>query len=241
MADPDRSERPLKLDPGVEAALVQLIATERWVAHPDEPDSTTIPKDDRAVSLDALAGCESAVDAQLTDEAVALLSSETETLSEGLQMTLGMVGTHTELAHDRGMPSTLVAIGRRGRTFYAVPKRPETEDRARLWVFDGHKDPWRIETARLLIQLAEERADELEMDEATQAEIESELNIAHYLPRLARPEAAVEAPAERRVRHPKFGEGTVLQELHDGPEPKLVVRFDQGAEKTLLARFLEDA
>lgn len=47
-----------------------------------------------------------------------------------------------------------------------------------------------------------------------------------------------EAPAVRRVVHPKFGEGVVIdQDLH-GLEAKLTVLFDDGKERVLLERFL---
>ncbi len=41
---------------------------------------------------------------------------------------------------------------------------------------------------------------------------------------------------ERRVRHPKFGEGVVLSQ-EDGPTPRLLVRFADG-ERKLLATFV---
>nr|MDQ3036456.1 hypothetical protein [Myxococcota bacterium] len=41
-----------------------------------------------------------------------------------------------------------------------------------------------------------------------------------------------------RVRHARFGEGTIVDEL-GGEPPKLDVEFDDGRRMVLLARFLE--
>jgi hypothetical protein len=46
------------------------------------------------------------------------------------------------------------------------------------------------------------------------------------------------APSRARVRHPKFGEGTVVREI-EGTEKKLEIFFDKGGTRTLLARFVE--
>lgn len=42
--------------------------------------------------------------------------------------------------------------------------------------------------------------------------------------------------ASRRVAHPKYGKGTVIEELADR---KLRVKFDDGSERVLLERFLK--
>ena len=47
-----------------------------------------------------------------------------------------------------------------------------------------------------------------------------------------------EAPAMRRVVHPKFGEGVVVDRNLHGLEAKLTVLFDDGKERVLLERFL---
>ncbi|MCY1058875.1 hypothetical protein [Nannocystis sp. SCPEA4] len=44
----------------------------------------------------------------------------------------------------------------------------------------------------------------------------------------------------RRVRHAKFGDGTVVSEQRSGDNLMLVVRFDDGQERRLLRRFLVD-
>jgi len=64
--------------------------------------------------------------------------------------------------------------------------------------------------------------------------------LARFAPALVGDERPA-APADgRRVRHAKFGEGTVLSEDRGGAEPKLTVAFDSAGTKTLLARFLTD-
>lgn len=55
--------------------------------------------------------------------------------------------------------------------------------------------------------------------------------------------AALEIETERgpigeRVTHPKFGSGVIVRKL-ERDEPTLLVRFDDGAEKTLLAKFVK--
>jgi hypothetical protein len=87
-----------------------------------------------------------------------------------------------------------------------------------------------------------------------------EVNRAHALARLRRlvgvaPPVEVAAPAparpaapapaggrdgaggEERVRHPTFGVGVVLRRDGDGPDAKVVVRFEAG-DKVLVARFV---
>jgi hypothetical protein len=49
--------------------------------------------------------------------------------------------------------------------------------------------------------------------------------------------AVVTAPALRRVRHPKFGEGTILSTEGSGETETLVIDFPAG-RKTVLRRFV---
>jgi hypothetical protein len=42
----------------------------------------------------------------------------------------------------------------------------------------------------------------------------------------------------QRVSHAKFGRGVVVDVNGQGPNAKLVVRFDEGEVKTVIARFL---
>jgi len=64
--------------------------------------------------------------------------------------------------------------------------------------------------------------------------------LARFAPTLVGDGAPAAAADGRRVRHAKFGEGTVLGEDHGGTEPKLTVAFDSAGTKTLFARFLTD-
>jgi hypothetical protein len=50
------------------------------------------------------------------------------------------------------------------------------------------------------------------------------------------PPAAVDA---RRVRHAKFGDGSVLAEVDDGKSATLEIRFDSGETKKVLGRFVQ--
>lgn len=240
MPRPDRTERPLKLHSEVKAALVQLMATEHWLAHPNEDDAASLPPQDRSISLEAVEACEEAVEGWLTDEAIAILTSDSDELGDVRQFRLPLVGTHTEKAHELGLSRSLIVLGQDGHEWYCMPRRPQAEDRTRLTIFDDEdQSTRRVDLAGWLMQIVQDRLDDREVDEAVHAALESELNIARFTPRLIRTAETRVGPA-RRVRHTKFGSGTVLQELCDGTEPKLAIRFDDGSEKTLLARFVED-
>lgn len=240
MTAPDRSERPLDLHPSVRTAIAQLLATENWLAHPEEADAASVPLGERVVSLEAVESCEEAVDAALADETIALLTCDSEALTERYEMRLGMVGAHTDEAREDGLPKSRVAIGRRGRTWIAVARRPEPEDRLRVFLVTPDGGEERVEMVRFLTDVMEQEIDDLELDEEVLGAIESERNVDRFAPRLERTVHATEGPT-RRVTHGKFGAGTVLRELRDGVEPKLQIRFDDGVEKTLLARFVQDA
>ncbi len=43
-----------------------------------------------------------------------------------------------------------------------------------------------------------------------------------------------------KIIHPKFGQGSLLRRIGDGPNAKLVIDFD-GTERTIAARFVEEA
>lgn len=45
-------------------------------------------------------------------------------------------------------------------------------------------------------------------------------------------------PINERVTHPKFGSGVIVRKL-ERDEPTVLVRFDNGADKTLLAKFVK--
>lgn len=49
----------------------------------------------------------------------------------------------------------------------------------------------------------------------------------------------VEPPAPRRVRHPKFGVGEVVEMWTDGGREKVTVDFESVGQKTLLASYVE--
>lgn len=237
----ERDERPFELHPAVRASIAQLLATENWLAHPDEADGATVPEGDRVVSLEAVEACEEAVDGQLGDDVIAMLTCESPFLSEQYGMRLGMVGAHTDEAREEGLPKSRVAIGKAGKRWVAVERKPTPENRQRLFLFDGDLgEEERVEIARFLMDAIEYLVDDIELEEAVLGSIEAERNVDRFAPCFERTTRS-EAGPTRRVRHGKFGEGTVLRELRDGAEPKLMVRFDDGAEKTLLARFLQDA
>lgn len=70
----------------------------------------------------------------------------------------------------------------------------------------------------------------------TLSAIRARLPHANVSPRSVEVEPAT--PTLRRVRHPKFGVGTVLSETGLGAGAKLRIRFEKVGEKTLLAEFV---
>ena len=64
--------------------------------------------------------------------------------------------------------------------------------------------------------------------------------------KLSRPKLEVEAPAGKtglkqgsRVRHPKYGEGTVFRREGDGDDAKITVQFQQHGVKKLVEKFAQ--
>jgi DNA helicase-2/ATP-dependent DNA helicase PcrA len=64
--------------------------------------------------------------------------------------------------------------------------------------------------------------------------------------KLSRPKLEVEAPAGKtglkqgsRVRHPKYGEGTVFRREGEGDDAKITVQFQQHGVKKLVEKFAQ--
>ncbi|MEC7524300.1 MAG: hypothetical protein VYE22_30750 [Myxococcota bacterium] len=241
---PERSERLLEPVPAVRSAVAYLCAVEHHLARGAEEGSEVLPDHERTLALDAIAACEAAVGARLTDEVLALFASGASALSSRKQMKLSLVGALTEQAHDEGLRRNLVAFGRDGHLWYAIPKSPDDEDRRRVFVYDdrdGSHARWDL--VRILTQEAEALLDDVELDQTVENTLSGEANAQRFVVRLvsAQAEGDGDAQAQRRVQHAKFGGGTVLREIHDGPEPKLEIAFDAAGTKTLLARFVQEA
>jgi DNA helicase-2/ATP-dependent DNA helicase PcrA len=75
-------------------------------------------------------------------------------------------------------------------------------------------------------------------------------NVANFFAargqKISRPELPVPAPTGKtglqrgvRVRHPKYGEGTVFQREGDGDDAKITVQFQQHGVKKLVEKFAQ--
>lgn len=241
--EPARTERLLEPLPAVRAAIAYLCAVEHHLSKGAEEGSEILPDHERTLALDAIAACEDAVGVRLTDEVLALFASDSSALARRKQMQLSLVGALTEQAHDEGLRKNLIAIGRDGHLWYALPKSPDDEDRRRIFVYDdrdGSHARWDL--VRVLTQEAEALLDDVELDQSVENTLSGEGNAQRFVVRLVDVSDGDGAEeTTRRVRHAKFGPGTVLREIHDGPEAKLEIAFDGAGTKTLLARFVQDA
>ncbi|MDC0666261.1 hypothetical protein [Nannocystis radixulma] len=200
------------------------------------------------LDLDAVAQVERDLEAELSDALLAVLACQVPHLEDHYEMTLRQIAAHTEAAWSRGCPRDQVAVARTQGVFYCVPRRMRQwastaiaawADRTlelprglEKWLADGPMDGlW-----DMLCEL-----DLVDPDAGEPVPSHARPDAAPALvPRLVRPVVAA-AAAARRVQHPKFGAGRVLQELGDGDARKLVVDF--GAPhgvRTLLARFVSE-
>lgn len=126
----------------------------------------------------------------------------------------------------------------------AIPRTRLRSDAARIYIF-SRESPLADEVVHALpdwlTHLRERALGSTELDEDEHERIDSAPFLGLLTPSLVElPRASVAASAQvqRRVRHAKFGLGTVTQEHADGT---LSISFDEAGEKVLLARFVQDA
>lgn len=139
-----------------------------------------------------------------------------------------MIGD-TGAAHAAGARGDLVAVGRSGDGARFVCEEKDATRPGRIWLLGGTRgeservnlDDWLDDQIRLL---GGDPSAPPTPDPA-------------FVPRIRRPPA--EVPGGRRVRHATFGEGTVLQEVGEGPTRKLKVDFPGRGLKLLQAKFVE--
>lgn len=200
------------------------------------------------LDLDAVAALERDLEAELSDALLAVLACRVPHLEDHYDMTLRQIGAHAEAAWSRGCPRDQVAVARARDVFYCVPRRMRPWATTAIAAWSGRE----LELPRGLDKwIADEPMDGLwdmlcELDlidpgarEPVPAHARPDAAPA-LVPRLVRQVVAASAAA-RRVQHPKFGAGRVMQEIGDGDARKLVVDF--GAPhgvRTLLARFVSE-
>lgn len=147
----------------------------------------------------------------------------------------------------RGAGRRLLYVGQdlKRDELYAIPRTRLRSDAARIYVF-SRESPLADEVVHALpdwlTHLRERALGSIELDEDEHERIDSAPFLGLLTPTLVelRRAASITASAQvhRRVRHAKFGLGTVKQENPDGT---LTIAFDEAGEKVLLARFVQDA
>ncbi|WAS91135.1 hypothetical protein [Nannocystis punicea] len=200
------------------------------------------------LDLDAVAQVERDLEAELSDALLAVLACQVPHLEDHYDLTLRQIAAHTEAAWSRGCPRDQVAVARTQDAFYCLPRR------MRAWASTAIAT-WADRTLSVPRPLDRWIADEpmgglwdmlcdfdlVDPDAHEPVPAHARPDAAPALvPRLVRPVAAAAAVA-RRVQHPKFGAGRVLQEVGDGDARKLVIDF--GAPhgvRTLVARFVTE-
>jgi hypothetical protein len=172
-----------------------------------------------ALHFRAVTDVEQSLRCRFHDDVLAVLGSGGRALDDA-SVRLDLIVDHTAAARDRGAPRDMIAIGRHpdGHVFYLVPKEPCGS------IYDWDETDQSL-LRRSLHQWLTEWLDGEESD-------------LPEPPRDFTPRLIDAAPSTRRVRHARFGGGRVERVLEGG---KLVIVFDDGVTRTLLARFVEDA
>lgn len=147
---------------------------------------------------------------------------------------LSMIPDYTEEAHEAGLPRGLVCLGKvPGRFYFGVPPSGAT---VHLYPLDDEEErqlpltQWLDEQIAVMTEVLHEEEDDDLKGRVFQTITEEDL--AKFQPGVEMKKAK-----GREVTHKKFGKGEILRELEGGE--KLEVRFEDGAVKTLLARFVE--
>ncbi|MCZ7682882.1 MAG: hypothetical protein M5U28_30410 [Sandaracinaceae bacterium] len=144
-----------------------------------------------------------------------------------------------------------------GAVYYGSERAPREDEPPRIFeIHAGARNPAKALRSQLLLdklllfaRSAEEADDYDVYSKETYASIQAvrrapqppfELRWEYGTPGLPQPPPPPEpAPTlPSRVRHAKFGEGTVVARTGSGENEKLDVAFDSGVRKTLLARFV---
>lgn len=146
----------------------------------------------------------------------------------------------------RGAGKRLLYVGQdlKRDELIAIPRTRLRSDAARIYIF-SRESPLADEVVHALpdwlTHLRERDLGGIELEEDEHERIDSAPFLGLLTPTLVelpRVSVATSVQVQRRVRHAKFGAGTVTQEHADGT---LSIAFDEAGEKVLLARFVQDA
>lgn len=243
----DRTYGPIVLPESLLHALAEFRQWHVLLADADARDPML-----RALELatelapERVAEVEAELDASFSDALLGVLASRVPVLEDQYEMTLGSVATTARAAWKSGCPEDLVAVASGGRTLYCVPRRehPWASTTVTEWR-RGDKEaapqglvrwlrdvPMREFWGQLVeLGVVDPDAD----DPPPHGRVESG---AGLVPRLAVPQAVVEATAVR-VQHAKFGVGRVVRSTGSGEGRKLDIDFG-GTVRTILARFVTE-
>jgi len=183
------------------------------------------------IDVDAVARVEKAIGRTLGDPLLALLANA-DGVTERFEMRLGNVESHTREQREAGLPPGLLGIGRRpnglliGAPALGMLLHLMREDEVSMVPTIAWLDE------QISLQIEGLRDDQSDAKARVYHTI-SEGELAEFEPALVRSDEP-----KRRVTHPKFGDGEVVRSFDRGE--KLEIRFDDGATKTLLARFVTE-
>jgi hypothetical protein len=193
---------------------------------------------EQSIRVAAVREVESTLDCWFEDPVLCLFAeSHLEVLREAGIDLEGAI-ERTERAREEDLPPEYVAIGRIDEeTFLCAPRHPD-ETTSHLYLFDSESrgarpmsaGRWLEEKAGLYRERFRNGSDE---QQSRVDESPSELQLAKY-----RPDMIPEPSPDVRVRHPKFGTGTVVDEYGSGESTKYEIEFDDET-RTILAEYVE--
>lgn len=146
---------------------------------------------------------------------------------------LSMIPDYTKEAHAAGMPRGLVCLGKLPNHYFGVPPSGAY---VHLYPTDDEEErqlplsEWLDEQIATLTETLHESDDDDLKGRVFQSIHDKDLE-------KFKPGVEMDGGSDRNVTHKKFGKGEILRELEGGE--KLEIRFEDGAVKTLLARFVE--
>ncbi|EYF00248.1 hypothetical protein [Chondromyces apiculatus] len=226
MADSSRSNR---LTGPLRRAYLSLVAAERG--------GQALSSRRIVVTVDAaaVARAEQDLGVPLDPSLLVLFSGDLDVLGI-YDFDLTQLASLREEGQEAGVPTNLVPLGRDGTTWICTDPSAK---KPRIVVHDPESDLDRkpMPVADWLEEITEQHLHGQEQSEIDQQTIDDWLEAATVEVRIT---ATTRGPQNLyRVRHPKFGEGTVRRQEPTGDDQKLEIDFGAGGVRILLARFVE--
>lgn len=249
-----REPGPLEVSPEVAAALGRLLAIEaKMDAMAGEAQRAIDPAP--ALSLEAVDTLEDFLRARLPDDALAIFAARARALS---LFELAQVGSRSERAWEMGLGKGRIVLGVHGKHLVCVPRRPDAGFALRVTLFDpedsteadgGTLASWleRLVDTYMGELLSGGAADDGD-DDVLDTALDLDLDLgdiegpSEWMPRLERtlviPDPTRRAQG-RRVRHPRFGVGTVLKASPESDKLEIDFGGEHGV-RVLVARYVEE-